>query len=139
MHLALHHLTGQQGSARTCCSKRQAETQCPCAAYKRERYTLMLLTCHAMIPNRILLSRFVLYGRYESIIATLCENLDTLDEPEAKASMIWIIGEYAERIDNADELLEQFLETFPEETSLVSLCLNVIVTAWDILWAVCQV
>ena len=64
-----------------------------------------------------------LHGRYESIIATLCENLDTLDEPEAKASMIWIIGEYAERIDNADELLEQFLETFPEETSLASLCL----------------
>ena len=59
--------------------------------------------------------------RYESIIATLCENLDTLDEPEAKASMIWIIGEYAERIDNADELLEQFLETFPEEQSLVRL------------------
>ena len=40
-------------------------------------------------------------NRYESIIATLCENLDTLDEPEAKASMIWIIGEYADRIDNA--------------------------------------
>ena len=35
--------------------------------------------------------------------------------------MIWIIGEYAERIDNADELLEQFLETFPEETALVQL------------------
>lgn len=31
-------------------------------------------------------------NRYESIISTLCENLDTLDEPEAKASMIWIIG-----------------------------------------------
>lgn len=28
-------------------------------------------------------------------------------------------GEYAERIDNADELLETFLETFPEETSMV--------------------
>lgn len=35
--------------------------------------------------------------------------------------MIWIIGEYAERIDNADELLEQFLESFPEETALVQL------------------
>ncbi|KAG1359685.1 beta-adaptin-like protein C [Cocos nucifera] len=58
---------------------------------------------------------------YESIIATLCENLDTLDEPEAKASMIWIIGEYAERIDNADELLESFLESFPEEPPLVQL------------------
>jgi AP-1 complex subunit beta-1 len=26
--------------------------------------------------------------------------------------MIWIIGEYAERIDNADELLESFLDSF---------------------------
>ncbi|CAI5735483.1 unnamed protein product [Peronospora farinosa] len=29
-------------------------------------------------------------NQYESIIATLCENLDTLDEPESKESMIWI-------------------------------------------------
>jgi AP-1 complex subunit beta-1 len=60
-------------------------------------------------------------NKYEGIIATLCENLEDLDEPEAKASMIWIIGEYAERIDNADELLESFLETFSDETSLVQL------------------
>lgn len=60
-------------------------------------------------------------NRYESIIATLCDNLDTLDEPLAKASMIWIIGEYAERIDNADELLYNFLETFDEEDSMVQL------------------
>ena len=39
----------------------------------------------------------------------------------AKASMIWIIGEYAERIDNADELLESFLESFPEEPPQVQL------------------
>ena len=32
-------------------------------------------------------------NRYERVISTLCENLETLDEPEAKASMIWIIGE----------------------------------------------
>ena len=32
---------------------------------------------------------------------------------------VWIIGEYAERIDNADELLETFLDTFPEENSMV--------------------
>lgn len=38
-----------------------------------------------------------------------------------QASMIWIIGEYAERIDNADELLESFLETFPEEPAQVQL------------------
>ena len=60
-------------------------------------------------------------NKYESIIATLCENLDTLDEPEAKASMIWIIGEYAERIDNADELLESFLDSFQDENAQVQL------------------
>jgi AP-1 complex subunit beta-1 len=60
-------------------------------------------------------------NQYESIIATLCENLDTLDEPEAKASMIWIIGEYAERIDNADELLDAFIDGFDDETALVQL------------------
>ncbi|KAI9559590.1 hypothetical protein GHT06_013595 [Daphnia sinensis] len=60
-------------------------------------------------------------NRYESIISTLCENLDTLDEPEARGSMIWIIGEYAERIDNADELLESFLEGFQDESTQVQL------------------
>jgi len=60
-------------------------------------------------------------NKYETVIATLCENLETLDEPEAKASMIWIIGEYAERIDNADELLETFLESFEEEDPAVQL------------------
>ena len=60
-------------------------------------------------------------NKYESIIATLCENLDTLDEPEARASMIWIIGEYAERIDNADELLESFLDNFHDENAQVQL------------------
>ncbi|TDH71524.1 hypothetical protein CCR75_007269 [Bremia lactucae] len=60
-------------------------------------------------------------NQYESIIATLCENLESLDEPEAKASMIWIVGEYAERIDNADELLESFMDAFDDETAQVQL------------------
>lgn len=33
--------------------------------------------------------------------------------------MIWILGEYAERIDNADELLGSFLEGFPDEDTQV--------------------
>ncbi|KAL6613436.1 Adaptor protein complex beta subunit [Neocallimastix californiae] len=62
-------------------------------------------------------------NRYESIIGILCENLDSLDEPEAKASMIWIIGQYSDRIQNADELLDNFLESFKEETTEVQLSL----------------
>jgi AP-2 complex subunit beta-1 len=59
-------------------------------------------------------------NQYESVIGILCENLDSLDEPEAKAAMIWIIGQYADRIENSDELLEDFLYTFNEEPAEVS-------------------
>ena len=59
--------------------------------------------------------------RYEGIIPTLCSSLEDLDEPEAKASLIWILGEYAEKIDNADELLRTFLGTFAEEAPQVQL------------------
>ena len=62
-------------------------------------------------------------NKYESVIGTLCECLDTLDEPEARASIIWIIGEYAERIDNAAELLESFLDSFHDENSQVLYCI----------------
>ncbi|KAG6835996.1 hypothetical protein H0H93_012412 [Arthromyces matolae] len=58
---------------------------------------------------------------YEGVIPTLCANLDELDEPEAKASLIWIIGEYADKIDNADELLGIFVDSFTEESYPVQL------------------
>ncbi|EIN05740.1 Adaptor protein complex beta subunit [Punctularia strigosozonata HHB-11173 SS5] len=58
---------------------------------------------------------------YEGVIPTLCANLEELDEPEAKASLIWIIGEYANKIDNADELLSIFVDTFTEESYSVQL------------------
>ena len=62
-------------------------------------------------------------NRYESIISILCENLDSLDEPEAKAAMIWVIGEYADRIENSDVLLDDFLYTFADEPVEVQLAL----------------
>ncbi|KAK6353268.1 hypothetical protein TWF696_005245 [Orbilia brochopaga] len=62
-------------------------------------------------------------NQYESIISTLCENLDSLDEPEAKAAMIWVIGQYADRIDNSDVLLDDFLYGWADEPVEVQLAL----------------
>ncbi|GAA5951329.1 hypothetical protein JCM21900_003839 [Sporobolomyces salmonicolor] len=62
-------------------------------------------------------------NQYEGIIGTLCENLDALDTPDAKAAMIWILGQYADRIENSDELLDDFLFTFLEEPVEVQLAL----------------
>eukprot|EP01125_Pyxidicula_operculata_P001225 TRINITY_DN11155_c0_g1_i1.p1 TRINITY_DN11155_c0_g1~~TRINITY_DN11155_c0_g1_i1.p1 ORF type:complete len:876 (-),score=234.91 TRINITY_DN11155_c0_g1_i1:110-2737(-) len=59
--------------------------------------------------------------QYLSIISTLCEHLEDLDEPEAKASFIWIIGEYADRIETSPVILNRFLETFKDEDTQVQL------------------
>lgn len=61
-------------------------------------------------------------GKYEGIIPTLCENLDALDEPESKAAMIWIVGQFADRIENADELMDDLTYTFLEEPVEVGAC-----------------
>jgi AP-1 complex subunit beta-1 len=61
---------------------------------------------------------------YEGVIPTLCANLEELDEPEAKASLIWIIGEYANKIENADELLNIFVDSFTEESYSVRIAFD---------------
>ena len=53
------------------------------------------------------------------MIPSLAENLDALDDPTARASLIWMIGEYAEKITNAGELLETFLDGFKDEPTSV--------------------
>jgi len=62
-------------------------------------------------------------GKYEGVIPVLCQHLEALDEPESKAAMVWIIGQFANRIDNADELLDDLLYTFLEESVEVQLAL----------------
>lgn len=62
-------------------------------------------------------------NRYEGVIGTVIQNIDELDEPEAKAAIIWIIGQYADRIDNSDGFLQDYLATFHDETTEVQLAL----------------
>lgn len=83
------------------------------------------------------------YPGYEGIIPTLCKCIDELDEPNARASLIWIVGEYAEKISNAGDILAGFVEVFPEEFSQVwealmeqSIGVNMIQTQLQILTAV---
>jgi vesicle coat complex subunit len=61
------------------------------------------------------------YPGYEGIIPTLCKYIDELDEPNARGALIWIVGEYAEKISNADEILSSFVEGFMEEFTQVQL------------------
>lgn len=59
------------------------------------------------------------YPGYEGVIPTLCQCIDDLDEPNARGSLIWIVGEYAEKISNAGDILSGFVDGFAEEFSQV--------------------
>jgi vesicle coat complex subunit len=61
------------------------------------------------------------YPGYEGIIPTLCQCIDELDEPNARAALIWIVGEYAEKISNAGDILGSFVDGFNEEFSQTQL------------------
>ena len=59
------------------------------------------------------------YPGYEGIIPTLCKCIEELDEPNARGSLIWIVGEYAEKITNANDILAGFVDGFMEEFTQV--------------------
>ncbi|EKE40346.1 hypothetical protein ENUP19_0191G0009 [Entamoeba nuttalli] len=61
--------------------------------------------------------------KYLPVIAKLCDNLNTLDDPNAKAAMIWIIGEYNQLITNSFDLLNEFMNSFADEPLNVQLAL----------------
>ena len=44
-----------------------------------------------------------------------------MDEPNARGALIWIVGEYAEKINDAGEILSTFVESFQDEYSQVQL------------------
>ena len=69
------------------------------------------------------------YPGYEGIIPTLCQCIDDLDDPKARGSLIWIVGEYAEKISNAGDILEGFVDDFNEEFTQVIMFFQSVTTA----------
>lgn len=60
-------------------------------------------------------------NKYDSLIKDLASKVDEYYEVEAKASILWIVGEYAEKISNAVKIVEKFHGQFLEEPNNVQL------------------
>ena len=58
------------------------------------------------------------------LIKDLCGEIDRIrdgDDDSAKSAMIWILGEYAESIEQVESMLEHFAENFTTESVRVQL------------------
>jgi AP-1 complex subunit beta-1 len=73
----------------------------------------------AIIALRDIFRRYP--NTFEGAMAIVNENLKSLDDADAKSALIWIIGEYADRIDGAEVQLNRFLNNLKEEPYIVQL------------------
>ncbi len=55
------------------------------------------------------------------MIKDLCAKTLEYYEPEAKASIIWILGEYAEKINESEKVIDSFADSFLEDPDKVKL------------------
>ena len=51
-------------------------------------------------------------NQYEGVLKEICKSLKSLDDDRAKEAMVWILGEYCERIDNSYELICKFVARY---------------------------
>ena len=58
---------------------------------------------------------------FEGAMTIINENLRTLDGPEVKAALIWIIGEYSDRIEGAENQLIKFNDNLKEEPYIIQI------------------
>lgn len=60
-------------------------------------------------------------GQFDSAVNAICEASQHINEPFGRAALVWIVGEHADRIPTAPEMLDVFLNTLHEETAIVQL------------------
>ena len=61
-------------------------------------------------------------GDHTEIIEHMAKLVDTITEPAAKAAILWVLGEYSERVPKiAPDVLRKMAKTFPNEDPQVKL------------------
>ncbi|KAJ2059212.1 beta-adaptin [Coemansia sp. S146] len=79
---------------------------------------LLQLKVNSVVQDVVVMLRDVLRRypqNFADVVPTLCEHIDYVNEPDAKAALIWILGEYSEHISNIGNLLSTSIESFLEE------------------------
>lgn len=65
--------------------------------------------------------------KFEGMVKDIMKQMERIDEPESKSAFIWILGEYSQKIDGAQEKLQFFIDSFSDQTTNV--CLQILTSA----------
>ena len=91
--------------------------------YESEQFTIHCCLCISCEYTATVFCLHVLASIYDVCSrCTLCSLITVHPfNSHLRASMIWILGEYCDRIDNVDELLGSFVDNFHDENAQVQL------------------
>lgn len=73
------------------------------------------ISAEAVIVMKDILRKYP--ERYEEVIAALNKCLKSIDEPDGKVAVIWMIGEYGDTIDDAPYILRALIDGVEDEPS----------------------
>jgi hypothetical protein len=65
--------------------------------------------------------------KFDTLIKDIIDQMRRIDEPESKSAFIWILGEYSDKIEGAEEKLQFFVDSFSDEATHV--CLQILTAA----------
>jgi len=57
--------------------------------------------------------------RYQKLVPSLVIEGELLEDPEARASLVWIVGEFLHQLEDPTEVLQSFVDTFTDDDPLV--------------------
>ncbi|KAK6454781.1 adaptin N terminal region-domain-containing protein [Scheffersomyces xylosifermentans] len=54
-------------------------------------------------------------GRFNFAVNEITKHYKVIDEPDAKTAMIWILGQYCEKIEKSEQILEDLISNFKDD------------------------
>jgi vesicle coat complex subunit len=79
------------------------------------------ILAEACVVLQIIYRKYPERFTHDESFKTLVENLSNISEPEPRGSLVWIIGEFAERIPGSVEIIKGLGEYFSTESASVQL------------------
>lgn len=55
-------------------------------------------------------------GEFESVITRILSHCEGIKDPESRSAVIWMLGQYSPIIENVDQLIDPYLDSFSDES-----------------------
>jgi len=97
--------------------------KCRCQCAKKILDCIFLVFLASVVGGAVVVAKTLLQSQksgVKPVIAQLAKMVDRVSIPPARAAILWLLGEYCERLPHLPpDVLRKMAKTFPEEVSFL--------------------